>query len=210
MKFLNKNSNLKTPFLLVAAFLLSTILAAQLSNDSGCDQTLTSSNGAVGAGLYQASSQITSSGTINSGEVVFKAGSQITLLPGFSASFTGTTGSFLATIENCETDCQTRDFEALEALYNSTNGADWLNKDNWLTAVPLNDWEGITTNSDGCVIHIRLSNNNLSGQIPIEIGNLRNLEDLFLNGNELVGSMPIELGDLLNLEILELNTRINR
>ena len=35
-----------------------------------------------------------------------------------------------------------------------------------------------------------LSNNQLTGEIPKEIGNLINLDELFLNGNELLGEIP--------------------
>ena len=96
--------------------------------------------------------------------------------------------------------------EALVALYNATDGANWTNNSNWLSAEPLGDWYGVTTDADGLVTRLSLANNGLSGTIPIELGNLTNLSRLSLYQNSLSGSIPPELGDLANLQVLSLNT----
>ena len=44
-----------------------------------------------------------------------------------------------------------------------------------------------------------LSQNQLTGSIPPEIGNLTNLRYLYLDDNELTGSIPSEIGNLTNL-----------
>jgi len=44
-----------------------------------------------------------------------------------------------------------------------------------------------------------LTNNQISGEIPPEIGNLTNLTSLGLYSNELTGSIPPEIGNLTNL-----------
>jgi hypothetical protein len=44
-----------------------------------------------------------------------------------------------------------------------------------------------------------LSNNQLTGSIPPEIGNLTNLTQLYLYNNQLTGSIPPEIGDMTNL-----------
>jgi uncharacterized protein (TIGR02145 family) len=49
-----------------------------------------------------------------------------------------------------------------------------------------------------------LHNNQLTGEIPPEIGNLTNLTYLYLNGNDLTGEIPPEIGDLTNLSQLYL------
>ena len=41
---------------------------------------------------------------------------------------------------------------------------------------------------------------NLAGTIPGELGNLSNLETLYLGFNELAGTIPAELGSLSNLK----------
>ena len=49
-----------------------------------------------------------------------------------------------------------------------------------------------------------LSDNQLTGPIPSEIGNLINLTDLDLRGNQLTGPIPSEIGNLTNLRLLDL------
>jgi len=53
---------------------------------------------------------------------------------------------------------------------------------------------------------IYLLNNQLTGSIPPEIGNLTNLIILSLNSNQLTGSIPPEIGNLTNLEGLWLQS----
>ena len=45
----------------------------------------------------------------------------------------------------------------------------------------------------------------LTGSIPAELGNLANLEWLFLYNNNLTGDIPSELGSLANLELFNLS-----
>ena len=94
------------------------------------------------------------------------------------------------------------DREALIALYNATGGPNWSGDYNWLSDVPISEWEGVTTDGNGRVIGLYLDYNQLSGEIPPELGNLANLEDLALRGNQLSGEIPPELGNLANLTVL--------
>ena len=98
------------------------------------------------------------------------------------------------------------DSVALAALYDSTNGAGWQDRTNWLSSRPLGEWEGVSTNSLGRVNDLELSWNRLNGTIPAEIGNLTFLSSLYLYVNQLSGSIPPELGNLSNLIYLELNS----
>ncbi len=96
------------------------------------------------------------------------------------------------------------DSVALAALYNSTNGAGWQRRTNWLGSRPLGEWEGVSTNGLDRVNDLSLSWNRLSGTIPAEIGDLTFLSSLYLHVNQLSGSIPPELGNLSNLIYLEL------
>ena len=97
------------------------------------------------------------------------------------------------------------DRAALVALYNATDGANWLNNGNWLSNAPMGEWYGVTTDSDGRVARLDIERNQLTGGIPAELGDLTNLEELSLNENQLTGEIPAELGDLTNLEELSLH-----
>ena len=94
--------------------------------------------------------------------------------------------------------------EALVALYNATGGPNWTNNTNWLSDNDISTWHGVRV-SDGKVTHLDLSQNNLTGMIPAELGNLTNLKSLVLVGNQLSGEIPTELGNLTNLENLNLS-----
>ena len=94
------------------------------------------------------------------------------------------------------------DREALEALYHATGGPDWRNRANWLSEAPLGEWFGVVTDSNGRVTSLTLTGNGLSGAIPPELGDLTNLQEMYLWGNELIGAIPPELGDLTNLQVL--------
>ena len=78
-------------------------------------------------------------------------------------------------------------------------------KDNWGSDKPLGEWYGVTTDGNGDVIRLELHENNLSGTLPAEIGDLVKLTYLFLGYNYgISGSIPAEIGNLKELEILNL------
>ena len=95
--------------------------------------------------------------------------------------------------------------DALVALYNSTDGANWTDNTGWLGAAGTEcSWFGIGC-SNGHVEYLDLADNTLSGSIPTQLGNLTNLTSLSLDNNILSGSIPTELGNLTNLTILYLD-----
>ena len=96
-----------------------------------------------------------------------------------------------------------QDSLALVDLYNSTNGDGWINHANWLTSVPVSQWDGIIV-VNGRVKFINLSVNNLYGSIPASIENLANLNYLDLSINHLFGNIPKGIGNLINLQLLYL------
>jgi hypothetical protein len=89
--------------------------------------------------------------------------------------------------------------DALVALYNSTDGANWTDNTGWLGEAGTECiWFGVTCSS-GSVAQIVLNGNSLSGSIPSELGNLSNLTYLHLGSNSLTGTIPSELGNLTKL-----------
>ena len=73
------------------------------------------------------------------------------------------------------------DRAALVALYNATGGASWVTSTKWLTDRPFDEWHGVITNSDGRVAELYargLFNNQLTGPIPAELGELTDLRAL--------------------------------
>ena len=97
------------------------------------------------------------------------------------------------------------DKAALVAVYNSTNGRQWQNKTNWITAPNIGDWHGVTTDANGRVTRLELLSNNLTGTIPSEIGQLTELTHLNFYTNNLIGTIPSEIGQLTELTHLELD-----
>ena len=107
------------------------------------------------------------------------------------------------------------DRAALVALYEATDGPNWLNSDNWLTDAPLGEWYGVETDASGRVVGLDLAGewddeadqpipHGLTGPIPPDLGNLTGLENLILPLNHLNGPIPAELGNLAALKELHL------
>ena len=92
--------------------------------------------------------------------------------------------------------------DALLAIYEATGGSDWNNSYYWLSEVPLDEWYGVTTDDNGRVTELDLSQNQLTGTIPAQIGRLTDLRRLELWGNNLQGEIPPEVGSLGNLQRL--------
>lgn len=91
--------------------------------------------------------------------------------------------------------------EALIALYKATNGDNWTNNTNWCSDKPISEWYGIIKNPDGSLL-ISLNNNNLVGQLPDELMNLKNLTCLGISDNNIEGNIPEWIGELKNLDML--------
>jgi len=79
---------------------------------------------------------------------------------------------------------------------------------NWNRSIELPQWDYIeidNNNSKFKVTKIDLSCLNLTGKIPTEIGQLVNLNELYLSDNKLTGKIPTEIGQLVNLNDLYLH-----
>jgi Leucine-rich repeat (LRR) protein len=94
------------------------------------------------------------------------------------------------------------DYNALIALYDSTNGKSWMNNTNWLSDNPVENWYGIETNN-GKIVSVNLENNNLSGVVPIELTKMDSLSNLIIHNNKLV-ELP-NLSSLKNLQNISIS-----
>ncbi len=98
--------------------------------------------------------------------------------------------------------------QSLSALYVATGGDEWTRNDHWdITTVPSEEalalWFGVLL-SQGWLYQLALPNNNLTGSLPPELGNLSELQWLDLRSNSLTGPIPSELGNLSELRVLNL------
>lgn len=121
------------------------------------------------------------------------------------------------------------DLAPLLALYNSTDGPNWINNTGWAAGAagescdPCNyngnPWYGIGCTAVGDITYIDLDGlpngafnsaggNGLEGILPGNLGDIATLLGLYFAENRLTGSIPAELGQLTELEFLYL-TRNN-
>ena len=101
---------------------------------------------------------------------------------------------------------------------------------NWSADIPIEDWSGVHVRGlpervEGLFLerrgltgeipvelsslsnldYLNLSSNHLTGEIPQELGNLKNLVRLYLSNNQFDGEIPEELGSLSELQHLDLS-----
>ena len=186
----------KKGFLLLIAFLVFVGQASACPGDFNGDNKIDISDFLSFTEVFG-----TSSGDANYNALMDLDGDGMIGTPDF-LSFVGVFGTPCETTSLPSGDGAT-DRAALVALYNATDGPNWTNKTNWLTDNDVSTWHGVW-GFNGRVKGLYLNENNLSGSIPPELGNLTNLKRLYLNGNNLSGSIPPELGNLTNLEDLAL------
>ena len=94
-----------------------------------------------------------------------------------------------------------QDSLALVAFYHAAGGADWEDSTGWLEE-PVRDWYGVRLNEEGRVVTLWMSDNNLTGSIPPELGNLTALEYLSFYRTSLTKPIPASLGRLKKLKSL--------
>ena len=97
------------------------------------------------------------------------------------------------------------DRAVLIALYNAMEGWNWESSYNWLSDAPIDEWDGVATDDSGRVAELDLRHHGLTGEIPVELGDLTGLRVLDLSLNELIGPIPDWLGSLSNLTSLDLS-----
>ena len=129
--------------------------------------------------------------------------------PGLCAPIDETFQAWLSGIakvrgSSCAPEDSLEDRQVLVKLYDALDGENWTNNSNWLTERPIREWHGVTNDASGRVSGLLLDGNELTGELPAELGSLSNLQRLELGNNKLSGEIPTELGSLSNVQRLEL------
>lgn len=101
------------------------------------------------------------------------------------------------------------DRDALIAIYNALDGPNWTNT--WDLDAPYTQWHGVSYDQTTYkVTRLALFNNNLSGEIPEEIGQLDAISELYLGRNSnITGAFPQAIFELQNLIALSLDNTAN-
>jgi hypothetical protein len=74
----------------------------------------------------------------------------------------------------------------LMGIYDMCGGERWHRSDNWGSMeLPVSEWYGVVTNVEGAVIEINLPNNNLFGEFPDILHELKYLEVINVDNNSL-------------------------
>ena len=122
----------------------------------------------------------------------------------YSVVVTGGCASVTSTAFSLTVTSASPDYQPLVDLYNSTNGANWTNKTNWLTGCTPCGWYGVTC-TNGRVTRLNLIGNSLVGTLPASLSALTSLQSLELGANALTGGIPSGIGSLTALQTLNLS-----
>ena len=79
------------------------------------------------------------------------------------------------------------DREALVGFYNATGGPNWNDNNNWLSDVPISEWEGVATDGNGRVTELYLEN-----QEPVEGGDTAGVGQPRQPGTAATRGEPVE------------------
>ena len=167
----------------------------------------------LGATVWLSAKVFDQNGSVMTGETVVWSSSDeavatvtesgvVTAVGNGTATITATARTVSGSATVMVADPVAADRAVLVGLYEATDGPRWANRDGWLTDAPLGEWYGVSVDAAGRVLRISLGENELTGPIPPELGELSGLESLWLMGNRLTGAIPPELGDLSRLETL--------
>lgn len=104
--------------------------------------------------------------------------------------------------ESADSGSNEGDRKALAAVYEAAGGEAW--GENWNTEADLRAWWGVTADVTGRVTGLNLMEAELKGSISRQIGNLSKLRELYLDITMLSGPIPPELGNLRQLQIFGL------
>ena len=172
-------------------------------------EALDANGHAVPSATFSWESSDTSVATVDASGLVTAVANGSATITVTAGSVSGTARVTVAQIVN------DADRAALVALYEATDGPNWLDNANWLTDAPLGEWYGVETDRSGRVVSLELRGrlkdgfaipHGLTGSIPPELSNLGSLQTLDLGLNRLSDAIPPELGNLGSLQTLDLSS----
>ena len=88
----------------------------------------------------------------------------------------------------------------MEAFFQIAGGSGWTNSDGWRGDGLLEEWYGVSVDSQGRVTALDLSGNGLEGRIAGNLGRLSQMTELRIGGNTLSGRLPRSLSFLPALQ----------
>lgn len=105
--------------------------------------------------------------------------------------------------ESIVVEVEATERDALIKLFNESQGNTWKNNTNWCSTYPLDEWYGITTDSEGYVTSIVLDDNNLNAEfLTINLGDYsrltsfsisnNNISSITIQGNSIVESITLD------------------
>lgn len=95
---------------------------------------------------------------------------------------------------------------ALVDIYQTLNGENWSDGNNWLSSDPIDEWKEVTVVDDRVVKLRILSFAGASGEFPLALYNLTGLESLVMSQVEIDGSIPEGISALTKLRDLTLSS----
>ena len=123
--------------------------------------------------------------------------STASLLAGFQ-TVDCTNRTHLDTLKLQQVEC-----EILDAFWDAMgDGAGWTDKTNWDTLTYADTWSGVYIHDDNSSIKMfgwGTGGNNITGELPTELGNFIALEGLGFVDNNLYGTIPKNIKELTNL-----------
>lgn len=101
--------------------------------------------------------------------------------------------SFSVAAQSTSPACEHPDYIGLKAIYDATDGDNWVRTDGWTDTCEPCQWYGVRCDPNGRVTSLALANNGLVGELPEEIGSIVYLSTMSAPGNAISGSLPESL-----------------